>query len=336
MIAEAEEVEVKVYIPDIVAREWIWHRLEKLLNSIADAKTSLDHVRRYLKNIPDLRTPEASNILESLFKITVKHIKNSGLRVLGPPKVSIRKLMHRAAYKQLPFRSSNRGFKDELLVLTMLKLLRNRNYRSIVLISQDSDFSGKDLQDRFEYLGARLIVVKSIEKARQLLSEKLDRAWHNYYAKLCKEVREIADRKWDLISEAIIKEVEENGVSEYGITWDFSGRKNLPTGSEAKRIVSIEPIKIDRIDVGTYDTETKMRPITISVSTNFGLEIEEYLPRFDVLFRHIRTEESKRLPVFGEHKRIVRNITKNVTVEAVARRLGDNKWEAFKIIEVRT
>ena len=49
LIAEAEEVEVKVYIPDIVAREWIWHRLEKLLNSIADAKTSLDHVRRYLK-----------------------------------------------------------------------------------------------------------------------------------------------------------------------------------------------------------------------------------------------------------------------------------------------
>jgi hypothetical protein len=103
-----------------------------------------------------------------------------------------------------------------------------------------------------------------------------------------------------------------------------------------KRIVSVEPIKIDRIDVGTEDSETKMRPITLLVSTNFGLEVEEFTPHLDVLFRHIRTEESERLPVLGERKRVVRNITKNVTVEAVARRLEDNKWEAFKIIEVRT
>jgi hypothetical protein len=336
LIAEAREAEVKVYLPDIVAREWIWHRLERLLKNMADAKKGLDHVRKYFNDIPDFNPPEADNILDSVFRIAVKHIKDSGLRVLGPPKASIRRLTHRAAYKQIPFRSANRGFKDELVVLAILKLLKNWEYKSLVLISKDSDFSQNDLHDRFKDFGAKLIVARSIENARQLLSEKLNKAWQDYYARLRDEVREIADQKWIQISEAIVKEVEEHGVSEYGITWDFSGRKNLPTGSEAKRVVSIEPIKIDRIDVGTDDTETKMRPITILISTKFGLEVEEYTPRYDILFRHIRTEESERLPILGERKRVVRDITKNVTVEAAARRLEDNKWEAFKIIEVRT
>ena len=336
LIAEAKEAKVKVYLSDIVAREWITHRLEKLLKNMEGAKKDLDHLRKYFNNTPDLKPPEASDIVKSIFRITVKHIKNSGLRVLGPPKVSVRRITHRAVYKQAPFRSSNRGFKDELVVLTMLKLLRNWNYKSVVLISKDSDFSQKDLQDRFKDFGARLIVVKSIEKARRLLSEKLDKAWQDYYGKLREEVREIADHNWDQISEAIITKVEEHGVSEYGITWSFSGQKKLSTGCEVKRVVNVEPNRIERIDVGIEDIETKMRPITLLVSTKFGLEIEEYLPRLDLLFRYIRTEESKTLPVLGERKRVVRNITQNVTVEAIARRLEDKKWEAFEIIEVRT
>jgi hypothetical protein len=122
LIAEAKEVLVKICLPDIVAREWIWHRLEKLIKNMEGAKKGLDHIRKYFKDIPDFNPPEANNILDSVFRISVKRIKESGLRVLGPPKTNIRMLTHRAAYKQAPFRGSNRGFKDELVVLTMLKM----------------------------------------------------------------------------------------------------------------------------------------------------------------------------------------------------------------------
>jgi hypothetical protein len=336
MIVEAKQANVKVYIPDVVAREWIWHRLDRLINKLSDAEESLNYVGKYLQGIPNFKSPNSSDLVSSVFKIVLGRIKHSGLRVLGPPKVKVRTLTFNAVCQQSPFRSSNKGFKDELVVLSMLKILRKWHYKSVVLISQDDAFTDKSLQDRFDPFRAKLVVVKTLDKARELLKEKIDQAWKQYYTKLYDEVKEIADTMWwNEISEAIIKKVKERGVTLLGITRSSSGEDQIPLGSEVKRIVSIVPLKIDRIDVGDENIETKMRPITLWISTELGVEIEEYWRSpFNLLLRRIKIEETNILPVLGEKRRRVQNITIVVGLDAIAKRLYPNNWIGFQIITI--
>ncbi len=92
---------------------------------------------------------------------------------------------------------------------------------------------------------------------------------------------------------------------------------------------------IDKVDVGNESNDTKIRQITFYVSTEFGIEIEEYWRSpFDPLLRRIKTEETNILPVIGEKRRRVQNITKLILLEAVTKRLDKKNWSGFQIVSV--
>jgi hypothetical protein len=81
------------------------------------------------------------------------HPRKSSCRLLGLPRAAIRELTSRAVLQTPPFRNANKGFKDELLVLSMLKLVkRGWNYRTYVLVTKGNDVDVGSLAKRFAAL----------------------------------------------------------------------------------------------------------------------------------------------------------------------------------------
>jgi hypothetical protein len=169
LIADANSIGAKVCIPDVVAREWLKHRIDKFFDSLDGYEKSRAHIKKYFSNMPvfNIAGHDFSN---NVYRFLINHLKKSGCRILGPPKSTISDLTERAVWSKPPFRNANKGFKDELVVLSMLKLpKRGWNYKTYVLVTQDNDFPAEELKKRFADFNVMLERVNTLQDARKLL-----------------------------------------------------------------------------------------------------------------------------------------------------------------------
>lgn len=332
LVSEAGQVHSRVYLPDVVAREWLKHRLDKVVKSYVSVRKGSKHLRNYISTIPGFEL-ENKAIIDAVFSNGIRRMKAGELRILRPPHIDTRSMTLNAVSEVAPFTHSNKGFKDELIILSMLDVVGRWTLKSCVLVTNDSHFEEKEIQPRFEHLKVDFRIVNNLQKATQLIVDTLNIAGQRYYEKTIMEATELSQSHWDEISSKIIEKVHSDGVSEFRLTSDE--RYSALEGT-LKRVVRVNPLEIKGAIPGVPEkTEAGLTPITISVDVELELEYEQMEFNWaDVFGKKIRTTEEKREFKPIPNIRVVRTKTVSVLVEATARFVKD-KWEELEIIEVR-
>ena len=255
--------------------------------------------------------------------------------MLPPPYATIRELTARAVLAVPPFRYGNKGFKDELVILSMLKLVEQGwNYKTYVLVTQDNDFPSQELKKRFDEHEVTFDRVNSLQDARKLLDEKLNVTWKQVRGAREAEVTEFLSEHWDRISLAVVREVEEKGVSWFTIF--LFGRDDIPKDSDIKKIVKSTPIEIQSVDVGIEDEVTHEIPVTISVNTQLSLEVQKRTWFYDRLFSKIGTDEQKfdGTPSYKMESTII-DIERPISRHAVVKRAKSNELTELELVDMR-
>lgn len=334
LVADADNIGASVYIPDVVAREWLEHRMDKFFHSLENYEKSRSHIKKYFSDVSEFRIT-VDDFMDNVYRFLISHLKKSGCRLLGPPKVTINSLTRRAVCKTPPFKNANRGFKDELVILSMLKLVRRgRNYKTYVLVTKDNDFLSEELKKRFSRFKVKFDRVNSLQYVRKLLDEKLDAAWKQRKTDLETEVKGFLSGHWDTISQAVVREVEEKGV-----TWStiFAyGKDDISRYSNIRKIVKSNPIQIQGVDVGSEDEDTHEIPVTIGVNTRLSLEVEENPFLYRAFLERIGTEGRKldRTPTFESQSRTI-VVNREIYIYAVLKRNESGVLTEFQLVDMR-
>jgi hypothetical protein len=260
---------------------------------------------------------------------TARRLRTARLRVLGPPNINKKSITFRAAFRIPPFRDAGRGFKDELVLLSMLSLLSRFNYRSAVLVSRDEDFEA-GVEDRFKKQNVTLFVVGSLAEASQLVSRGLDAVIMEREDQRAAAALLLANQHWEQISRSIQDSAKSDGIPDYLIT--DPKRDDLPTGSSIKRLVEVVPRKIDEVVVG-FEGKTKGRTLmTIDVECDITLEVEESNLVGYALSRTITMEEKERPFSFPKPERKMVTVKRTLSIEASAKEGPDNTWSDLQLL----
>lgn len=332
LIEDANQVGSRVFIPDVVAREWMEHKIERLLKNLENYQKAKNYIEKYFPPVAGFQL--SGEDFRKVPRALVARLRKSGCRLAIPPKATVRSLTWRAVSGMPPFRDGNRGFKDELIVRSMLRLVESgRNYRTYVLVTNDSDFDVESLRKRFGRHEVIFEKVPGLRKGRELLSEKLDEAWKRQRADAENEMRGFLQERWERVSRAVIQEFEERGIG----WWIISGfgQKDVPSSSSIRRVFKIAPKAISSLDVGLEDEVTHVIPVTIGVETTLTLEIEENPYLAEVMLEKIGREGRKRRLNDAHPQTTELDVVRTLHSYAVVKRDNNNLLSDLSFVDIR-
>ena len=190
LVAQAGKLEIPVLVPDIVAKEWLWHRGDKALTSLRNAQTGLRHVASYL---PGTACPNIDEkvLVEAVWKAARERLARTGLQSLPAPSVDVPELTVRALANVPPLR---KGFKDELVVLSIEQDMARRDPKgAAVLVARDKHFGDPEVLARFDARGGKLVVVGRLEDASKIVKDALNDVLRAVFAKWETSARKAAE-----------------------------------------------------------------------------------------------------------------------------------------------
>ncbi len=328
LLSEAKSLELSVYVSDIVAREWVQHRLEKAVKSVVTSAKCMKQLNQYSKEWVEMAFPSGEVLRETVETEAKKRLESSGLVALQPPQVTIAELSNAAACKLPPFGEANKGFKDELIVLTMLDLIARYNYKAAMLVSNDKGFLHGRITERFACYCVKFLCVSSLEEASKELQKALSLDVRRFHEEREKRVRELAEQDWQTIAGTAVEQVQTEGVR-----WHpFPATDELPFMSRVRRILEVIPSKISSLDVGPTDEDTGWANVTLHVLCELRVDIEQY--GMGSLFGHkIYMDGERRSQASMKPSRSEAVIERTIWLEAKAKQEGDT-WTEFSLLDV--
>lgn len=159
-------------------------------------------------------------------------------------------------------------------------------------------------------------------------------AWKQRKTDLETEVKGFLSAHWDTVSQAVVREVEEKGVT---LSTIFSyGKDDISRYSNIRKILKSNPIQIQGVDVGSEDEDTHEIPVTIGVNTRLSLEVEENPFLYKAFLERIGTEGRKldRTPTFESQSRTI-VVNREIYIYAVLKRNESGVLTEFQLVDMR-
>ncbi|KKL80018.1 hypothetical protein LCGC14_2009000 [marine sediment metagenome] len=321
----------RVFVPDVVAREWMSHRYQKAFDSIANALKASRQLRQYSDEWVKIGLTKPGELYLEVGRKAARRLRAAGLRVLRPPRIDTRDITARAVLAIPPFRQAGRGFKDELTVLSMLELLARWTYKSAVLVSKDHDFRD-DLGRRFEHLKVRVAVCRSLSETQGLLRRSLDEAAAAAMAQRADAVLSLASQHWEDIRRTIEDSARSEGVSELELLDYFSDPKDIPKGARLRRLVNVKPTKLDHVSVGRKHARSERILVTVYAECKITIEVEVTDLTARVFLNRLTMEERRGVD-WPNPERQTLILKRSLSVEATAREDESGNWSDLRLIE---
>jgi hypothetical protein len=333
LVATAGKLRVPVFVPGVVASEWSRHRVESAKESLEKSFEANKHLSQYVEAdmAPSATTKELTDRVQ---QVSSARLSQAGMQVMPTPALDPEELTRRAVEERRPFRKEGRGFKDQLVVLSVLEACAELKCMTAVLVTNDrADFNAGELQERFEPLGTTLVIVRSLQDASAWLGQALDELAKAHEQGRTDRVKGLAEKNWGEIAAAAKKAILANGVPEFVFLNPYV-RGDIPLGAHVRRIVAFEPERVSSVAVGPRNRESGKAQITLYVAGSLTLECEWTDFGETSYTRRVRTTEEER-PVFPLST-TRRESTVAHTVEAEASAVEDVKgeWSEFRLIGV--
>ncbi|MCX6842608.1 MAG: PIN domain-containing protein [candidate division WOR-3 bacterium] len=156
----ATQWRASIFAPEVAVCEWKQHRYEQLRES---ARRLTDAWRR-LSRFTSLPLPPAKideGLANRVCQTLDEQLKTLGIKTIETPRsLNLAEIVDMAVRKIRPFEEKReKGFRDTLILMTLIGDMQARNARSALLVSGDRIFDHPDVADRLHKHG--LVVVRA-------------------------------------------------------------------------------------------------------------------------------------------------------------------------------
>lgn len=149
-IEEHDLVEkVHLFLPEVVLKESIRHRIEEIKNCIELIDSQLVRIKSVFSGIPDQTGVVEADWVKYIIQIEDRIRKNA--KIIPIPDRTDRifeSIFHRALHKKPPFKgesSSDAGFKDAVIFESMLEYFERKDaYSEVIFFTHDAGFNDRN------------------------------------------------------------------------------------------------------------------------------------------------------------------------------------------------
>lgn len=328
---------IDLYIPEIVYQEWISKNLIKI-------NENMEKIQKELKKISDILEIDKLEynldfeFREVLEKILNDFIKQSKLRKIPiNEKIDFNKLIENAVNYRATFKEKDKGFKDYLILTTIIDNMKKNRLNKSIILTKDSDFSSEKVHNFIREYDIEILTFKNLEETIEKIEGLIDQVYEHFKQKEQTKLLNFLNKK----KEDIFRYIMDNNpkISDSFLLGSFLSPPEDRIEGDIERIISVTPKEIS--DAYTDSLSSNIipegwKPITISSAFEFRVIIRKLntlrflivgkLKQFSLSdpekFNHVETE----YPEYHEYEQI---ITRNIFVEAHI------KEEEEKLLDLR-
>jgi len=252
-----EELGIVLNLPEPVFNEWVEHHYQRLLGILDDLNSADKKGRQYLETVPE------GKLFSDLKFITLKEMRERGragiksqrINLVQLPAIDVRYFFDLCIKAEPPFKpgGQGKGFKDSVILHTILVNARSRRDGAHWIISGDSAFSMNEISTKADAEGISIEVVKGLSAAIEQLEGMLGAKKQKQIEDLRAKVRHFLSDK----STEILMFVRNNVRFSFGTI--LTGEPNIQD-LKVKSIKNIEvvPEKLMPWKV-TFEVEIELR-----------------------------------------------------------------------------
>jgi len=231
-----------IYIPKIILDEVLANRLTDIVNKLTNAEDAVQKINRYIAS-PIPFSIDIKNISDEMKKNLIENIKKANINIYETPcqKIDLKNLINMSVRKIRPFTERGGGFKDAVILLSILEHCRqSKDEEHIFVTANSKDFNNKDVKGIIEQEGVILTILESIEKLTNYLSEFMNEKVKKFLEKRANQLKEFLKTYKDLIMELVKKK-------EFG---SYFFTKDLGYWGSIEKIENVEFIDINNPTAG--------------------------------------------------------------------------------------
>ena len=336
--AYASGLNVRLYIPEISAREWIAFHERRVRGDYQTARSALRALKKYLPEVPEL-TGNEPPIAESVKEVHSRHLVEAGIERIPTPTVEVAMLVDKAIRQEMPFQKGDKGFRDTLIALTIAEHAKAFAGHFIVVAAQDGVFKSHEVLTLWRASGVEPLVATTTAETVQKVDSLLDDATRRFFERELAEIREYLVSERDRIFEYVQTNAQ---ASEAFIAGRFTDKPLFGTVERYRGMTASAIGEVSRGHVrGDREEQDDIIPITFDVDVELDLLVTTVAALSDVLGPQLSLgkewdREPFRLggtaPLITTDTRVKRTIP----VEATIRRLGPGRFGDLTIERLRT
>jgi len=334
----ARHLEIPLLVPEVA-----------LLELIRERQVEFDKFKGELGKLNSMFAQDLYQVLlpdepEGLVAAATRALlQDLGMGVIPlPEELSVRGLMESAVGQFAPFENNDRGFKDALILETIMNDMGERKFTHALLMTRDKVFLDNPIASRPERKGIRLLPVSGLEKAVDLLyrvvESRNERSWTELRANALSFLRRQFDEISGYLRVHLVATV--GGVLQTALMGE---PKDLPPGVAVRQVRSFEPKRVADAHPWKLDDEEREDPEQkawlVSVETDFELFVSFYsgftsplLTGTPVALGQTGDIDLAGLAPTPQLKQEVRTVKRTVTVEATMR-LADTGFSNLALLK---
>jgi hypothetical protein len=203
----------ELFVSEVSWREYLRHRSKEIRGCLARIRSCSEELAQHGQPVAGLeqaeqRATEYLNVLADHFQ---EKARNSGITILPLPPIDLQKLLQMSIGCVPPFEDSEsergektkeKGFRDSLIMFTVLEGIRNRPQDNALIITGD-----RRLREGFQRLvgeyETRLDIVASLDEALSHIDDKVEKWQREKRRRQSEEAKDMLLRYRQEISEAI-------------------------------------------------------------------------------------------------------------------------------------
>ena len=305
----------RVLIPSVVFEELIQHYVREALDQLPKIETLRPKLQSL--EIPTIQGPwvNAPPNLESHYReLLTARCGERSIEIIPVSQISAERLLGLSVRRTPPFqgKEGERGFRDALILFSMLEHTKKSKLTDLFLISDDGIFEENEVSVLATEYGIRLFVYKSVDDFIRSLNAQVDAY-----------VRKVQEKKEDRVRDFLI--AQKSQIQEFiERTGEFDSRFLLdPLFGEVRKIVGISVDDIGTVSVFDVAGDTEgVRSLLVTFGVRLKVELEAdrswFIPPEPKRYR-LGVEPEEPVHQFGPPRREVITVEREVDCEATAK-----------------
>ncbi len=272
VINHAEWLSIQLCLPDVVRRELEGHWIRTVEKNWQDANSQTAALTKTLKpllsiaKLPEL--PDEPQLMEHFYKDAQPAIKQFVSVATTTRPVS--DFVKMAILRQATFDDQGNGFRDAVILCSILEHAETHGFVSAVLVSEDGDFQRPGVSNLLSSLGFDFRVIKKLDELETLLKKNKNAAFREYLEAERSQMLDALNDKSE--------EIEAFLVANLSVSARDLGVWNKIRKVESLRLLSIENAHTGFDFLSTKRAGPSRVRISADVKVEVILDMEQYAP----------------------------------------------------------
>jgi hypothetical protein len=262
LLERREYLKFDLLISEVSWAEYIRQRVEKIDELARDIKSVGARLGEWNQDPQNINTTlmQLGEFRKGVRDLYEKRAKETGIQVLEIPTVDVRRLFQMSIDRVVPFEQSKddkteKGFRDALIMFTILTNIRERPGDSSLVVTNDG-LLVKGLTKHADEFKTALTIVSDLDEAITHIDARVSSWYREHLSKESEEAKAQLAKYAKEISEQVsaVRELTDFDLGVGAFFGALGGSKALEVGESPERVNSL---KVDEIDSAVWRDKDK-------------------------------------------------------------------------------